>query len=98
MPSCTLSGSLISLSGVPLVGACVFVRRDDPGNAPPFVGDAGVGVAEISTTTDSAGAFSMTLAQGAPVVIRIPDLALHFQAVVPDAASVSLKELVDAYL
>jgi hypothetical protein len=97
--TCNITGSLISLSGAPLVGACVFVRRDDPGNTPPFVaGGAGVGVQEISTVTDAQGQFSVTLAQGAPVVIRIPDLALHFQAVVPMAASATLKELVDAHL
>lgn len=98
MSTCLLSGSLISLSGAPLVGACVFVRRDDPGNAPPFIGVAGVGTGEISVLTDALGQFSLTLVQGAPVVIRVPDLALHFQAVVPAAASVTLKELVDAHL
>jgi hypothetical protein len=76
----------------------VFVRRDDPGNAPPFVGDAAVGVGEVSTVTDATGAFAMSLTQGARVVIRVPDLALHFQALVPSASTVTLKELVDAHL
>jgi hypothetical protein len=98
MSTCNLTGSLISLSGAPLVGARVFVRRNDPGNKPPFVGAAAVGDAEISLTTDAAGVFSLTLVQGAPIVIRIPDLALHFQTVVPAAANVTLKELVDASL
>jgi hypothetical protein len=98
MTTCTLSGTMTSLSGQPLAGALVAIRRDDPGNVVPFVQGSAVSRHEISTKTDDHGQFSVTLARGAKVVIRIPDLGLHIQTQVPDSPTVTLEEIVNASL
>lgn len=95
---CILTGKISTLTGTPAPRAPVFIRRDDVDGRAPFVGGAALTRDEIVVHTDDTGSFSVTLARGAPVVIRIPDLGLHFQTRIPDAASVTLEELVDASL
>lgn len=97
-PICTVTGVLKSLAGTPRPGALVAVSLDTPGRGVTFLAGAALARDEVRTETDAAGDFSLTLRQGARVVLRIPDLGLHAQLLIPNAASVTLQELLDANL
>jgi hypothetical protein len=96
--TCTVTGVLKSLAGTPVPGALVAVSLDTPGHGVSFVSGSALSREEVRTETDANGAFSLTLQQGARVVLRIPDLGLHAQLLIPNAASVTLQELLDANL
>jgi hypothetical protein len=98
MPSCNLTGVLKSLTGTPVPGALVAVSLDTTGRGVSFISGSALSREEVRTETDAAGVFSLTLQQGARVVLRIPDLGLHAQLLIPNAVSVTLQELLDANL
>lgn len=97
MSTCTLTGTLRNVAGQPVAGARVGARVDNQGNAPAFT-SSGVALADdvVETETNDNGTFTMTLERGTRVVLHIEAIGLHRQVLVPDLASVTLKELLDA--
>lgn len=76
-----LSGSIYSLSGLPIEGTPVSAR---------LVGDpvaAGITTDPITVKTDSSGTFGITLAQGQLVAIEIPSIGYRKTITVPSADS-----------
>jgi hypothetical protein len=90
--SCVVTGILKSLTGTPVPGALVAVSLDTPGRGVSFVSGSALSREEVRTETDANGAFSLTLQQGARVVLRIPDLGMHAQLLIPSPLSVTPQE------
>jgi len=98
MATCIVSGKLIDATGSPLALAPVGVRLDQSPNDLQFSDGSAITRTEVLELTDEYGQFSMALAQGLKIVIRIDDLNLHRQVTVPNQASATLEELLNGDL
>lgn len=97
MASCIVSGRITDVNGSPVSGAVVGFRLVSPGNEPVFDAD-GNALATWSkiVATDDNGNWSITLLQGQQFVIKIDAIRLHRQVTIPEEASATLEEVLNA--
>ena len=96
MANCLISGTLADVNGSRIARASVFARSARADNDVQFRGDLAIGNREYCVTSDENGNFQMSLPQGLEIVIRIDEIGLHKQALVPTEAAATLEELLDA--
>lgn len=92
---CVVSGTICNVDGTAGDGVEVRARieqADDDGGQ--LVGGAGVASSWCSAFTDSAGAFSIDLIQGARVLIEVPAINLRKTILVPNTTSANLSDLI----
>ena len=99
MAQCVITGTLVNVVGTPMAHAVVGVRADVPANGVVFDEDGqAVGDGERIDLTDENGYFEISLVRGLHIVIRIEALNLFRQVTVPDQATVTLEELINAHV
>ena len=96
MPNCLISGTLADVNGSRIQRATVAVRRASSPNNPIFVGTQAISDEEHKILTDENGQFSISLVQGLDIVMRIDAIGLHRQVRVPEQASATLEEVLNA--
>lgn len=96
MPNCLISGTLADVNGSRIARASVFARTARADNDVQFLDGLAISNREYCVTSDENGNFSLSLPQGLEIVIRIDEIGLHKQALVPSEATATLEELLDA--
>ena len=91
-PVCTVSGTLTDAAGTAKARAVVRARVLDDEEGSVLTGFA-VSIEPVTTVTDAAGAWSITLPQGARVRIELPAAGVDHVGTVPETSTVAFDVL-----
>jgi len=99
MATCLVSGRLVDSQGQPVPGAVVSWRPDAPANSPVFIGQNAISSArDFVLQTDADGRWEVRLEQGLAVIVKIDELGLDRQVVVPARSQATLEEVLNAVI
>ena len=98
MAVCNVTGRLTRINSAPIEDAVVAWRLDTDPNAPSFDanGNALSSADEFVEVTDANGEFAINLTQGVRMIVRIPALSVYRQVRIPEQASATLEEVLNA--
>lgn len=96
MAICNVTGKLTAIGGAPIVGESVAWRLDAAPGSVQFADGAAIGRNEIVSKTDENGVFSVSLVQGAKLMVHIEVLGLYRRVTIPAQAAATLEEVLNA--
>jgi hypothetical protein len=97
MPTCYVTGVILTVTGAPARGAVVATWPEiEPGRPGFAAGGEALSQQGARAVTDELGRFALTLVRGARVVVRCEAIGLARQLTVPDREEITFKELIDA--
>ena len=94
---CLVQGRVIRANGAAVVGAVVAWRLDKVPGQVVFAGASALSVDdELIACTDGNGAWALNLPRNARMVVRVQELDLYRQVLIPDQPTATFEEVLNA--